>query len=176
MTKLGVIVGSTRKDSYSKQWAELIAKLYPAGTEVTFIEIAHLPLYNQDMDAASPAEYTQLREIVQAQDALLFVTPEHNRSIPAALKNAIDIASRPWGQSVWGGKTALVVGQSISPMAGFAAGQHLRSILSMLGVQVVTNEVYLGASQELLDQAGQTNEGTKAFLQSVVDAHVALMK
>ncbi|GAJ25800.1 oxidoreductase [Liquorilactobacillus sucicola DSM 21376 = JCM 15457] len=101
MTKYGVVVGSIRKNSYSKGVADAIVAGLPEGSDVTYLDIASLPLYNQDYDADSPAVYTKFRDEVKAQDAFIFVTPEHNRSIPAALKNALDVASRPWGQNVW---------------------------------------------------------------------------
>lgn len=108
MTKYGVIVGSIRENSYSKGVADALVAGLPADAEVTYLNIADLPLYNQDFDVASPEAYTRFRNDVLAQDAFIFVTLEHNRSIPAALKNALDVASRPWGQNVWAGKPALV--------------------------------------------------------------------
>ncbi|UUX34632.1 NADPH-dependent FMN reductase [Fundicoccus culcitae] len=177
MTKLGVIVGSIRKNSYSGMVANAIAKLYPSDYEVEFIEIANLPLYNQDSDANSPAEYTDFRAKVASQDAILFVTPEHNRSVPAALKNALDIASRPWGENVWAGKPALIASQSISNLSGFGANHHLRQSLAFLNMPTVQQpEVYLANSQNLFDEDGQlVNEGTSDFLQTAVDAHVELI-
>lgn len=177
MTKLGVIVGSTRKDSFSGMWANEISKLYPAGTEVTFIDIANLPLYSQDLDANSPQEYTDFRNQVAAQDAILFVSPEHNRSIPAALKNALDVASRPWGESVWGGKPALVATQSISALAGFGANHQLRQVLAFLNMPTVQQpELYLANSQDQFDDNGALKSAdTKAYLQTAVDAHVNLV-
>lgn len=177
MAKIGVIVGSTRKDSFSEKWAKVIAELYPADYEVEFIEIGNLPLYNQDKDEDSPAEYTEFREKVATQDGILFVTPEHNRSIPAALKNALDIASRPWGESVWGNKPALVASHSISGLSGFGANHHLRQSLAFLNMVTVQQpEVYLANSQDYFNEAGElTNEDTRNFLQTAVDAHVELV-
>lgn len=128
MTKYGVVVGSIRENSYSKGVADALVAGLPADAEVTYLNIADLPLYNQDFDAASPEVYTRFRNDVLAQDAFIFVTPEHNRSIPAALKNALDVASRPWGQNVWQGKPALVASQSISGIAGVLAHHVLRQI------------------------------------------------
>lgn len=177
MTKVGIIVGSIREDSFSGLWAKQIAELYPSDVEVSFLEIAQLPLYNQDHDANSPAEYTEFRNKVAAQDAIVFVTPEHNRSVPAALKNALDVASRPWGESVWGGKPALIASQSISPLSGFGANHHLRQSLAFLDMPTVQQpEVYLANSQDQFDENGALkSEDTKAFLQSAVDAHVNLI-
>lgn len=176
MTKLGIIVGSNRANSFSKQWAGVIATLYPADVEVEYLEIDKLPIYNQDLDENSPQEYTDFREGVKRQDMILFITPEHNRSIPAILKNALDVASRPWGQSVWGGKPALVVSHSISAMAGAIANKDLIRMVNFLGMPVVGQpEVMLANSHELLVD-GKAPQNTMAFLQTAVDAHLDLMK
>ena len=166
MTKYGVIVGSIRKNSYSKGVAEAIVAGLPDDAEVTYLNIAKLPLYNQDYDADSPVEYTEFRQAVAAQDAFIFVTPEHNRSIPAALKNALDVASRPWGQSVWGGKPALVASQSISGISGVLAHHVLRQSLVFLDMPTMQQpELYIGNTDKLADENGHiTNEGTQSFL------------
>jgi len=166
MTKYGVIVGSIRKNSYSKGVADAIVAGLPEDAEVTYLNIAKLPLYNQDYDEASPAEYTEFRNAVAAQDAIIFVTPEHNRSIPAALKNALDVASRPWGQSVWGGKPALVASQSISGISGVLAHHVLRQSLVFLDMPTMQQpELYIGNTDKLSDENGHiTNEGTQSFL------------
>lgn len=166
MTKYGVIVGSIRKNSYSKGVADAIVAGLPEDAEVTYLNIAKLPLYNQDYDEASPVEYTEFRNAVAAQDAIIFVTPEHNRSIPAALKNALDVASRPWGQSVWGGKPALVASQSISGISGVLAHHVLRQSLVFLDMPTMQQpELYIGNTDKLSDENGHiTNEGTQSFL------------
>ncbi|KZU45446.1 oxidoreductase [Lactiplantibacillus plantarum] len=166
MTKYGVIVGSIRKNSYSKGVAEAIVAGLPDDAEVTYLNIAKLPLYNQDYDADSPVEYTEFRQAVAAQDAFIFVTPEHNRSIPAALKNALDVASRPWGQSVWGGNPALVASQSISGISGVLAHHVLRQSLVFLDMPTMQQpELYIGNTDKLADENGHiTNEGTQSFL------------
>lgn len=169
MTKYGVVVGSIRKNSFSRTLANGIVAGLPADAEVTYLEIADLPLYNQDHDADSPEEYTRFRELVAAQDAIIFATPEHNRSIPAALKNALDIASRPWGQNVWAGKPALVASQSISGLSGALANHVLRQSLTFLDMPTLQQpEVYIANSGELLGESGEVaNEDTAAFLKSV---------
>lgn len=166
MTKYGVIVGSIRENSYSKGVADALVAGLPADAEVTYLNIADLPLYNQDFDAASPEAYTRFRNDVLAQDAFIFVTPEHNRSIPAALKNALDVASRPWGQNVWAGKPALVASQSISGIAGVLAHHVLRQTLVFLDMPTLQQpELYIGNVGTLADESGQiTNADTKAFL------------
>ncbi len=168
MKKYGVIVGSTRKNSYSEGVAKAIVKGLPENSLVTFIEIGNLPLYNQDLDANSPIEYTDFRQKVSEQDAFIFVTPEHNRSISAALKNALDIASRPWGESVWGGKPALVASQSVAGLSGVLANHVLRQTLVMLDMPTMQQpEVYIGNSAELFDDnLDLKNEGTAEFLKN----------
>lgn len=167
--KYGVIVGSTRKNSYSKTLANGIVAGLPADAEVTFIEIGNLPLYNQDYDANSPAEYIAFREAVAAQDAIIFTTPEHNRSVSAALKNALDVASRPWGQSVWAGKPAVIASQSLSELSGVLAHNVLAKSLVLLDMPTLGQpEVYIANSAELLGETGEVaNAETAEFLKSV---------
>ena len=169
MTKYGVIVGSTRKNSYSEAVAKSIVKGLPENSEVKFITIGDLPLYNQDLDENSPKEYTRFRAEVSQQDAIIFVTPEHNRSIPAALKNALDIASRPWGENVWDGKPAMVASQSISGISGVLANHVLRQSLTFLNMPTMQQpEVYIANSNKLFDEnLVPTNSGTEDFLEGV---------
>ncbi|HOB09726.1 MAG TPA: NAD(P)H-dependent oxidoreductase [Limnochordia bacterium] len=178
MAKIGIVVGSLRKGSFSKKVAENVAKLFPDGYTTEIIEIGNLPLYNQDYDADSPAEYTAFRSKVREVDAVLFVTPEHNRSIPSALKNALDVASRPWGQNVWAGKPAAIISQSIGSIGGFGANHHLRQVLMFLDMPVLQQpEVYLGNSADLFDANGSiSSRDTLDYLQSFVDAFVALIR
>lgn len=178
MTKYGVVVGSTRKNSFSRTLANGIVAGLPADAEVTYLEIADLPLYNQDYDADSPEEYTKFRELVAAQDAIIFTTPEHNRSISAALKNALDVASRPWGQNVWAGKPALVGSQSISGISGVLANHILRQSLTFLDMPTLQQpEVYVGNSGELLGETGEVaNADTAAFLKDVAQSFDAFTK
>lgn len=178
MAKVGIIVGSTRKESFSRKIAENVAPLFPSDYKTEFIDIANLPLYNQDYDEDSPEEYTAFRKQVRDMDAILFVTPEHNRSVSAALKNALDTGSRPYGESVWDMKPAAIISQSISNLSGFGANHHLRQSLVFLNMPVVQQpEVYLANSQNLLDENDKiTNEDTIQFLQTFVDAFVELIK
>lgn len=167
--KYGVIVGSTRQNSFSQTLANGIVAGLPEDTEVTFIEIGNLPVYNQDYDADSPAEYTAFRELVAAQDAIIFTTPEHNRTMSSALKNALDVASRPWGQNVWAGKPALVASQSLSGVSGVMANNILRRTLAFLDMPTLGQpEVYIGNSGETLGETGEVaNADTAAFLKDV---------
>ena len=178
MAKVGIVLGSIRKNSFSKQLADNLAGLFPSGYETEFVEIAHLPLYSQDSDENPPESYTAFREKIKSLDAVLFVTPEHNRSIPAALKNALDIGSRPYGSNVWNGKPALIVSQSPGNLAGFGANHHLRQVLAFLNMPVVQQpEAYVGNVHQLLGENGKiTNPDTLKFLQSVIDAFVALIQ
>ncbi len=166
MTKYGVVVGSIRQNSFSEGVAKAIVAGLPEGSEVNFLEIANLPLYNQDFDANSPAEYEEFRAQVAAQDAFIFVTPEHNRNLPAALKNALDVASRPWGQNVWAGKPALVASQSISGISGVLAHHSLRQSLVFLDMPTMQQpELYINTAESSDMESGEvTNEDTKQFL------------
>lgn len=176
MAKIGLIVGSLRQESFSKKVACNVAKLFPADYTTEWIEIGNLPLYNQDYDDNS--EYTAFRSKVRNCDAILFVTPEYNRSFPGVLKNALDVGSRPYGQSVWAGKPAAVISQSIGNIGGFGANQHLRQVLAFLDMPTLNQpEVYLANSPALFDDHGRiNNESTLKFLQSFVSAFVALIE
>lgn len=171
---IGVFVGSLRKDSYSRKVAECVIKLAPSNFEMKIIEIGQLPLYNQDYDDTTIAAYDDFRAIVKSLDAVLFVTPEHNRSIPAALKNALDVASRPWGQNVWSKKPAGVISQSISSLSGFGANHHLRQVLSFLDTPTMLQpECYLANIADSIDENGKlTSERTVKFLQTFMDAYI----
>lgn len=178
MTKVGIVVGSVRKGAFSQQIAENVAPLFPEGYETEFIKIDNLPIYNQDSDENPPAEYVAFRNKIKELDAVLFVTPEHNRSIPALLKNALDVGSRPYGANVWNGKPAAIISQSIGAISGFGANHHLRQILAFLNMPVVQQpEAYIADSAGLLDENGKiNNEDTVQFLQSFVDAFVDLIQ
>ncbi|MFA1822326.1 NADPH-dependent FMN reductase [Virgibacillus oceani] len=178
MTKVGIVVGSLRKESFSKKIAKNVATLFPDGYETEFVTIGNLSLYNEEYDGNSPEEYKEFRSTIQGMDAILFVTPEYNRSVPGVLKNALDVGSRPYGESVWDGKPAAIISQSISNLSGFGANHHLRQSLTFLNMPVVQQpEAYLANSPELLDDNGNiNNEGTVQFLQSFVDAFMELIK
>ncbi len=177
MTKVGVVVGSIREGSFSGRVAKALVGLLPSDYDVTYLTIDQLPLYNQDSDADSPAEYVAFRDEVSAQDAYIFVTPEHNRSIPAALKNALDVASRPYGENKWGGKPALIASQSPGAISGFGANHHLRQMLTFLNVFTVQQpEVYIAETPTLFGKDGEfLQNGTKEFLQSAVDQFTSLV-
>ncbi|MHD0290451.1 NADPH-dependent FMN reductase [Weissella tructae] len=169
MTKYGVLVGSLRKGSFSEGVARALVAGLPADAEVTFLPIRDLPLYDQDYDMDSPKSYVEFRETVAAQDAFIIATPEHNRNVPAALKNALDIASRPWGENVWAGKPVLPASQSIAGLGGALANHSLKQTLGFLDMNIMQQpELYIGNTPELANENGDiTNEGTASFLAGV---------
>ncbi len=179
MMKIGILVGSLRKESLSKKFASNVAELFPEGYETEFIEIGNLPFYNQDEDNENNTrtEYTEFRNKINQLDAFLFVTPEYNRSVPAVLSNALDIGSRPYGASIWNGKPAAIISQSPGNLGGFGANHHLRQSLVCLNMPVVQQpEAYISHAATLLDENGKVNnEGTVQFLQSFVGAFVNLI-
>ena len=172
---VAVIVGSLRNDSINRKLANALAGVAPAALKLSIVEIGHLPIYNQDGDENPPAEWTAFRERIGAADAVLFVTPEHNRSVPAALKNAIDIGSRPYGKSAWSGKPGAVVSASPGGIGGFGANHHLRQSLVFLNVPAMAQpEAYIGGADKLFDANGRlVNDGTRNFLESFMRAYAS---
>ena len=172
---IAVIIGSLRKDSLNRKVANALVAGAPAGLNFTFVEIADLPFFNQDLEGAPPAQWTRLREQVKAADAVLWVTPEYNRSVPGVLKNALDVGSRPYGQSVFNGKPAAVLSVSMGAIGGFGANHHLRQSLAFLNMPTLQQpEAYIGAAHTLFDDAGTlSNDGTKAFLKTFAEAFAA---
>ena len=170
---IAVLVGSLRKESINRKVAQALAHLAPANLKLNIVEIGELPLYNEDLDGATPpAAYTTFRQQVAAADGVLFVTPEYNRSVPAALKNAIDVGSRPYGQSAWSGKPGAVISVSPGAIGGFGANHHLRQSLVFLNVPCMQQpEAYLGGAGSAFDESGKLSEKTKPFLQAFIDAY-----
>ena len=174
---IAVVVGSLRKDSFNRQLANAIVKLAPSEFSFKQLEIGDLPLYNQDDDAQPSAQVVRLKGEIGAAQGLLFVTPEYNRSIPGVLKNAIDHASRPYGQNAWAGKTAGVLGASIGADGTALAQQHLRNVLAYLDVPTLGQpEAFIQAKEGLFDGAGNIGPGSQAFLQGWMDKYVAWVK
>ncbi len=168
--KLGVVVGSNRRESINRKLAEALVKLGAGAFEAKFIRIDNLPLYNQDLEQPVPADVARFKAEVEGSDALLFVTPEHNRSMPAMLKNAIDWGSRPWGKNSWPGKPAAVIGTSGSPVSTAIAQQHLRAVLGNQGLHLLGGEAYILFKPELIDAEGNvTDEKVRTFLKSFAD-------
>lgn len=175
--EIAVIVGSLRRDSFNRKLANAITKLAPTDFLFRQIEIGDLPLYNQDDDANPAASVTRLKAEIAASQALIFVTPEYNRSIPGVLKNAIDHASRPYGQSAWAGKPAGVLGASAGPMGTALAQQHLRNVLACLDVpKLGVPEVFIHVGDGLFDEAGNISDGSRKILQRWMDRYVSWVK
>jgi len=173
--KVAVFVGSLRKASLNRMMAHTLTTLAPEGLQLGIVEIGDLPLYDQDLDGAPPPAWTAFREATRAADAVLFVTPEYNRSVPGVLKNAIDIGSRPYGQSVWGGKPGAVVSVSPGAAGGFGANHHLRQSMVFLNVPMMPQpEAYIGGAATLFGADGTLqNDGTKEFLRKFMAAFAA---
>ena len=176
--KVATLVGSLRAGSLNRKAARVIEKLAPPSLHFEEVEIGRLPLYNQDLEENPPREWTEFRDRVRPMDAVLFVTPEYNRSVPGLLKNAIDVGSRPYGQSVWSGKPAAVVSVSPGGIGGFGANHHLRQSLVFLDMPVLQPpEAYIGNAAELFGDDGSVkNAGTEKFLRSFAEAFAAWVK
>ncbi len=174
---IGIIVGSLRKDSFNRAVARHVASLAPEEIDTRFIDISALPFYNQDLEETPPPAWLKLREEVRSADALLFFTPEYNRSIPAVLKNALDVGSRPYGQNSWSGKPGGIVSVSPGAIGAFGSNHHLRQTLTCLNVYTLQQpEAYLGHIDSSVDEQGQVvSENTRKFLQAYMDAFVAWM-
>jgi len=170
--KVAVVVGSLRKDSFSLKIAHALTALAPAHLTFDFVDFSKLPFFTQDLEATPPAEWTRFRDEIKAADAVLFVTPEYNRSVPGALKNAIDVGSRPYGHSVFNGKPAAVISTSIGAVGGFGANHHLRQSLAFLNMAVLAQpEAYIGGTGGLFEEDGTlSNEGTRDYLKAFAAA------
>ncbi len=172
--KLGIIVGSNRKDSINRKLAQALAKLGGAAFEPAFIRIDDLPLYNQDLEADLPGEVSRFKAHIADSDALLFVTPEHSRSIPAVLKNAIDWGMRPWGKTSWPNKPAAVTGTSPGAIGSAIVQQHLKAVLGAQGLHLMGGEAYIQFKPELIDaESNVADDSVRQFLQAFVDQFVA---
>ncbi len=174
---IAVVVGSLRKDSFNRKLANAVVKLAQPEFSFKQLEIGDLPLYNQDDDAQPAAAVKRLKQEIAAAQGVLFVTPEYNRSIPGVLKNAIDHASRPYGQSAWAGKPAGVLGVSIGAIGTAMAQQHLRNMLAYLDMPTLGQpEAFIHAKDGLFDSNGNIGPDSKAFLQGWMDKYVAWVK
>jgi chromate reductase, NAD(P)H dehydrogenase (quinone) len=168
------LVGSLRKSSFNRMLANALISLAPSSMKLDIVEIGQLPLYNEDLETAAgpPAQWTAFRQRIKAADAVLFVTPEYNRSVPAALKNALDVGSRPYGSSVWDRKPGAIVSASPGAIGGFGANHHLRQSLVFLNVPTMQQpEVYLGHVDKLFDEHGKlVSDNTGKFLREFMRA------
>lgn len=176
--QIAVVVGSLRRDSFNRKLASALAKLAPSDFSFKQVQIDDLPLYNQDDDASPAESVKRLKREIKGAQGLLFVTAEYNRSIPGVLKNAIDHASRPYGQNAWADKPAGVLGASIGAIGTAVAQQHLRNVLAYLDVPTLGQpEAFIHAKDGLFDEAGELgNADSKKFLQDWMDRYVAWVK
>lgn len=169
---VAVLIGSLRKGSFNRKVAMGLDAITPSGMTLTTIEIGDLPLYNPDLDTdAPPAAWTRFRSEMNKANAVLFVTSEYNRSVPAALKNALDVGSRPYGQSVWGGKPAAIISGSPGNISAFGANHHLRQSLVFLDMPALQQpEAYLAHVDKLVDDSGKLVPDTAKFLGDFLEA------
>ena len=170
--KVAVLVGSLRKDSVNLMLSKALVECAPPDLNLTHVKIGKLPLYNPDEDVSPPSSWTQFRAAINTNNALLVVTPEYNRSVPSALKNAIDVGSRPYGKSVWNGKPGAIVTGSPGAIGGFGANHHLRQSLVFLNVPAMAQpEAYIGGADKLFDNKGALiNDDTRKFLKQFMQA------
>ncbi len=170
--KVAVVVGSLRKDAFTRRVAEAMKQLQPASLHLEIVEIRDLALYNQDIEESPPQPWVEFRNQVRASDAVIFVTPEYNRSIPGGLKNAIDVGSRPYGKSVWSGKPCGVVSASPGAIGAFGANHHLRQCLVFLDMPVLQQpEMYVGGVNKLVETGGKVaNDETRELLTKFLQA------
>ena len=169
---VAVFVGSLRKDSLNRKMANALIAMAPAPLKLTIHEIGQLPLFNQDFEADLPASVADFKQRLAAADAVLFVTPEYNRSVPGALKNAIDVGSRPYGKSAWSGKPGAIASVSPGALAAFGANHALRQSLVFLNVPTMAQpEAYIGGAAALFDDKGTlVNDSTREFMQKFLAA------
>jgi chromate reductase, NAD(P)H dehydrogenase (quinone) len=173
---VAVVVGSLRRDSYTRKVAQALADLAPPTLKLEIVPIGGLPLYDQDAETDTPpAPWVAFRDRIRAADAVLFVTPEYNRSVPGALKNAIDVGSRPRRENAWDGKPGAVMSVSPGALGGFGANHHLRQSLVFLNVPTMQQpEAYVGGVAALFDAEGKlVNEKTDDFLRAFMTAFAA---
>ncbi len=174
---LAVVVGSNRRDSINRKLALALAKLGAANFDANFVRIDHLPMFNQDLEGSLPSEVVRYKNELAQADGILIVTPEHDRSIPAVLKNAIDWGARPYGQNSWAGKPAFITGTSPGAISSAIAQQHLRTIMVSLGVILLGGEAYVTFKPNLIDGHGNiADESTQKFLQGFVDSFATLVE
>jgi chromate reductase len=173
---VAVLVGSLRKESFTRKVAQALIELAGPGLKLEIVEIGNLPHYNQDLETATPpAEWVRFRDRLRSADAVLFATPEYNRSVPGVLKNAIDVGSRPYGKSVFDKKPAAIISVSPGAIGGFGANQHLRQSLVFLNMPPLQMpEAYVGGADKLFDENGKlVNSSTREFLDRYMQAFAA---
>ena len=175
--QIAVIVGSLRRDSFNRKLANAVVKLAPPEFSFKQVQISDLPLYNQDDDTSPADSVKRLKNEIKAAQGLLFVTAEYNRSIPGVLKNALDHASRPYGQNAWAGKPAGIMGASPGASGTAMSQQHLRNVLACLDVPTLGQpEAFIHVTDRLFDEAGNIGADSKQFLQNWMNRYVAWVK
>jgi len=176
LPRIAVIVGSNRRDSINRKLAQALVRLGAGKFDATFARIDDLPMYNQDNEGHLPPEVVRFKNDIAQADGVLIVTPEHDRSIPAVLKNAVDWGARPWGKNSWSGKPAFITGTSPGAMGSALAQQHLRSMMASLGMILLGSEAYVTFKPNLIDEHGNIgDESTKKFLADFVDRFAFLV-
>jgi chromate reductase, NAD(P)H dehydrogenase (quinone) len=170
--KIAILVGSLREGSLNRKVARSICSIRGDNLDCAMIEIGDLPLYNQDLDTNPPEQWVRLRDEIRPADGVLFVSPEYNRGVPGVLKNAIDVGSRPYGQSVWAGKPGAIVSAAPGSIGGFGANHHLRQSMVFLNVPMMQQpETYIGGVDKLFDDSGKlTVQSTRDFLSKFLQA------
>lgn len=172
--KIAVLVGSLRKESFNRKIANALKEMAPASLSLDIVEIGDMPHYNEDTEANPPPSWTAFRERIKAADGVLFVTPEYNRSIPGVLKNAIDVGSRPYSESVWNGKPGAVVSASPGGMGAFGAAHILRQSTVALNILMMQQpEAHIANVAQIFDEQGRLAEKTGNFLKKFIDAYAA---
>jgi chromate reductase, NAD(P)H dehydrogenase (quinone) len=176
LPRIAVIVGSSRRDSINRKLAQALVRLGAGKFDATFARIDDLPMYNQDNEGNLPPEVVRFKNDIARADGVLIVTPEHDRSIPAVLKNAIDWGARPWGKNSWPGKPAFITGTSPGAIGSALAQQHLRSVMTGLGMILLGGEAYVTFKPDLIDEHGNIgDDSTKKFLADFVDRFADLV-
>lgn len=172
--KVALIVGSLRKESLNRKMAMNIIELAPSSMKCEILEIGQLALYNEDVDRDPPQAWTDFRSRLKTYDGVLFITPEYNRSVPGVLKNAIDVGSRPYGQSAWAGKPAGIMSVSPGGMGAFGANHHLRQSLVFLDMPTLQQpEAYVGHAAKSFDENGKLVSATREFVEKFINAYAA---
>ena len=174
---VAVLIGSLRKESLTRKIANALVALSPEGLNLKIVEIGDLPFYNEDLEASAPAEWVRFRNAIRDIDGVIFTTPEYNRGLPAAIKNAIDVGSRPYGQSVFAKKPAAVISQSPGALGGFGANHQLRQSLVFLDMPVLQQpEAYLNHTGQYFDEKGElVKDDTRQLLQAILAAFAGLL-
>ena len=176
LPQIAVIVGSNRRVSLNRKLAQALVRLGAGKFDAKFVRIDDLPMYNQDNEDNLPAEVVRFKNEIAAADGVLIVTPEHDRSIPAVLKNAVDWGARPWGKNSWAGTPAFITGTSPGAIGSALAQQHLRSVMTGLGMILIGGEAYITFKSNLIDDQGNVgDDGTRTFLQGFVDRFATLV-